>query len=375
MSDSNVAVGTSRYGLEVGAPGIRSVGPITFGPSGILFVADNVSAAIFAIDTGDSGAAGEVRAIDVEKVDTRLAAYLGCAREDIFIRDMAVHPYSQNVYLSLMRGTGDSATPVIAKIDGDGSVSALDLNNVSFSRTSIPDAPAEDDSRLDGHVVFGNREGEEIKMRDGSSIRIAREPIRTVTVTDMSYVDGTLLVAGASNEEFASTLRRIPFPFNGATESNSLEIFHVSHGKYETASPIRTFIPYAGNTSVLASYTCTPVVHFSLEDIKAGTQLKGRTVAELGSRSTPLDILSYKKDGEEFLLVANSSHPLMKIAASDVDRQESLTQPNEPLGVPRENLPQQGVSKMANLNGSYVLMMQVDSADNVDLHSYSTSML
>jgi uncharacterized protein len=43
----------SKYGLEVGTPDIKSVGSITFGPEGILFVADNVSANVFAIDVGD----------------------------------------------------------------------------------------------------------------------------------------------------------------------------------------------------------------------------------------------------------------------------------------------------------------------------------
>src|SRR5207249_7240305 len=123
-------------------------------------------------------------------------------------------------------------------------------------------------------------EGEEIEVR-GRKIRIWRRPARTATVTDMSYVDGMLLVAGMSNEEFASNLRRIPFPFTGEMTDNSLEIFHVSHGQWETAAPIRTFLPYDGGRSLLASYTCTPLVHFPLAEMTAGTKVVGRTVAEL----------------------------------------------------------------------------------------------
>jgi hypothetical protein len=33
-------------GLNAGSPTIRSVGPIAFGPNGILFVADNISGTI-----------------------------------------------------------------------------------------------------------------------------------------------------------------------------------------------------------------------------------------------------------------------------------------------------------------------------------------
>ena len=52
VSKSGLAASIGRYGLEVGTPGIKSVGPLAFGPEGILFVADNMGATIFAIDVG-----------------------------------------------------------------------------------------------------------------------------------------------------------------------------------------------------------------------------------------------------------------------------------------------------------------------------------
>ena len=371
----SVALDTGTYGLTVGRPGLKSIGPLTFGPDGILFVADNVGATIFAIDIGDDATASEARPLNVDNLDTRLASFLGCSREDVWVRDMAVHPSSQNVYLSVMRGSGADAIPLLIKVGADGALSEAPLENVPFSQTTIQDAPRPDDERTDGRVVLGSREGDDKVMPSGKTLRIARDRLRNVAVTDMAYVDGTLLVAGASNEEFSSTLRRIPFPFIGDASSNSLEIFHVSHGRYETAAPIRTFMPYGGNTSILASYTCTPVVHFSLNDLRAGTQLKGRTVADFGGGSTPFDIVAYQRDGEEYLLVSNSSYPLMKMARRDIDRQGPLTVPKEPRGVPREELPHQGVGHMANLNGSYVLMMQQDEAANLHLRSYASASL
>ena len=374
MSERGFATSTGKYGLEVGKPGIKSVGPLAFGPEGILFLADNAGATIFAIDVGDADVANEHSEINIENLDTPLAAYLGCSRDDVFIRDMAVHPSSQNVYLSVMRGSGEAAVPVLIKVGEDGALSEVPLEDVPFSQTIIEDAPAEDDARLEVRLVQGNREGE-VMERGDRRFRIARDKFRTVTVTDMAYVDGLLLVAGASNEEFSSAFRRISFPFAGKTMTNSLEIFHVSHGKYETASPIRTFLPYGGNTSFLASYTCTPIVHFSLGDLKSGTQVKGKTVAELGSGNTPLGMVSYVRDGEEYLLVSNARHPLMKIACKDIDRQGPLTQPDEPVGAPRQELPHQGVGRMANLNGSQVLMMQEDEAGNIHLRSYDIATL
>ena len=374
MSAQSWAVSTSKYGLETGTPEIKSVGPLTFGPDGILFVSDNLGATIFAIAVVDADEANGQSEINIENLDTRLAAYLGCSKGDVFIRDMAVHPSSADVYLSVMRGSGETALPVLIKVGTDGTLSEVALDGVPFSQTSIEDAPAEDDARVEVRLVQGNREGEMMERGD-DRFRISRDTLRTVTVTDMAYVEDVLLVAGASNEEFSSTFRRIPFPFNGNALTNSLEIFHVSHGKYETASPIRTFVPYGGNTSVLASYTCTPIVHFSLGDLKSGTQAKGKTVAELGSRNTPLDMLSYVRDGEEYLLVSNARHPLMKLACKDLDRQGPLTQPDEPVGAPRQELPHQGVGRMANLNGSHVLMMQEDDAGNIHLRSYDIAAL
>jgi hypothetical protein len=364
-----------KYGLEVGTPDIKSVGPITFGPEGILFVADNAGAAIFAIDVGDDGMSTASSRLEVDHLDARLAAFLGCGRGDVAIRDMAVHPSSRTVYLSVMRGSGLAAVPLIIRVEADGSLSEVPLENVPFSQMVIDNAPAPDDDRQDVRVVVGSdREGEELQVGE-IRLRIARDKLRTSTVTDMAWIDGLLLVAGASNEEFSSALRRIAFPFNGDLLTNSLEIYHVSHGQYETASPIRTFVPYGGNTSVLASYTCTPVVHISLTDIESGTQAKGRTVAELGAMNQPLDMISYEREGEEYLLVSNTRHPLIRIACRDIDGQEGLTAPKEPVGVPRDALAPEGVTRMANLGASHVLMMQRDADGELHLHSYDTAAL
>ncbi len=150
---------------------------------------------------------------------------------------------------------------------------------------SITDAPAEDDERLDLTLPQGT-EGEILTFGD-KSLRVLRRPIRTATITDMAYIERWRCSWPACSTKSSR-------PKCGASRSrsttksptNSLEIFHVSHGKWETAAPIRTFVPYEGGRSILASYTCTPVVHFPLADLTPGTKTIGRTVAELGRRST-----------------------------------------------------------------------------------------
>ena len=358
------ATSLESLGLAVGSPGIRSVGPLAFGPEGVLFVGDNLGANIYAIDVDDPASDGAPGSLDLVNLDASLAAYMGCSRDDVQIRDMAVHPGSGNVYLSVMRGAGDAAIPVIVRIGGSGDISDVSLEAIPFSVTAIEDAADEDDPR-----------------------EVSRVKLRTVTITDMSYANGLLMVAGTSNEEFSSTFRRIPFPFTGDTSSNSLEIFHVSHGRYETAAPIRAFVPYQGNQSILASYTCTPVVQFSVSDFSPGELAHGKTVAELGAHNRPLDLISYERDDAEFLLVANDRHPLIKIACVDIESQGPLTVPDQsldsspadpvtpPVGVPRQLLNQEGVRRMANLGGDNVLMLQEDADGNFHLHTYSVNEL
>jgi hypothetical protein len=363
----------SEYGLHDGSADVRSAGPITFGPEGILFLADNVAAKVFAFDLGETGPDAGPEPFDLENVDARLASYLGCETGDIVIRDMAVHPSTHNVYLSVQRGHGDDAQPVLVRIDHlTGSIGDVPLGSLPFAEVAIADAPAEDDERFDITLPQGD-EGEELKIGD-RTIRILRRPIRNATVTDMAYVDGVLLVAGLSNEEFSSKLRRIQFPFSDHVEDNNLEIFHVSHGKWETAAPIRTFVPYEGGQSILASYTCTPVVHFPLSDLASGTKTVGRTVAELGAMNQPLDMVSFLQNGEEHVLVANTSHGLLKIACRDIDGQPALTEPGQPIGVPREREDVAGITRLANLNGSHVLALQSEGGQQ-HLRSLKTASL
>src|SRR4029079_2567827 len=124
-------------------------GPITFGPAGILFVADSVSAKVFAVDVAEPGPEGGAEPFDLENVDSRVGSFLGCRAEDVVIRDMAVHPTSHNVYLSVQRGHGKAAPAVLVRVARlDGSITDVPLEDVPLAEVTIADAPAEDDGRL-----------------------------------------------------------------------------------------------------------------------------------------------------------------------------------------------------------------------------------
>ena len=120
MNKNSTTVDLRKYGLETGNTQIKSVGPMVFSPQGILFIGDNVSASIFAIDVSDTESSNEKHTIDLQNIDVPLASYLGCNKADLLVRDIAVHPTSQNIYLAIMRGTGDESQPVLVKVQHDG---------------------------------------------------------------------------------------------------------------------------------------------------------------------------------------------------------------------------------------------------------------
>src|SRR5437879_6394966 len=68
--------------MKQGTADLKSAGPLTFGPNGLMFVGDPQSAAIFAIDTGDkaSQANGPVK---IAKIDERMAGLLGTTSADL----------------------------------------------------------------------------------------------------------------------------------------------------------------------------------------------------------------------------------------------------------------------------------------------------
>ena len=108
----------------------------------------------------------------------------------------------------------------------------------------------------------------------------------------------------------------------------TVEIYHGAHGKFETRSPIRTFIPMdiEGEVNLVASYTCTPLVRFPVKRLEPGSHIKGTTVAELGNRNRPLDMIQYEKDGKHYILMANSARGIMKIDTRDIGAIEGITE-------------------------------------------------
>ena len=64
-----------------------------------------------------------------------------------------------------------------------------------------------------------------------------------------------------------------------------------------------------------------------VSDLKAGAQVKGVTISDLGSGNQPLDMVPYKKDGHEFILIANSSFGVVKLHADNLGQYKPIDSP------------------------------------------------
>lgn len=329
-------------GFRVGTPEIRSISALTFAPNGTLFIGDSKSASVYAVDIRDAKAA-KASAYTLSGIDQQIAAALGTTKENITITDMAVNPVSKKLYFSVQTADG---SPVVLRLEG-GTLTAVALKEVPFAVTALNNVAAED-----------------AKDQRGRSLRLN-------TISDMGFSDGKLMVSGLSNKEFSSSFRTIPFPFTGKQDEASLELYHTSHGRYETTSPIRTFTTttIAGKSYLVAAYTCTPLVLFPMDELKAGSHVKGRTVAEMGNQNTPMDMIVLHEKSGSSLVMANTNRPAAKVDHKSLEAFQGTLTARIPGtgGVAFKQLPFDKVVRLAKLDDSRAVVLQKKSDGTLDL--------
>ena len=134
-------------------------------------------------------------------------------RREITISDLKVDPKSHNSFVAVTRWIGPNAQAALLRVDGAGKIDVVQLEGVGFSSLTLPN-PADASPN-------GGRSN------------------RSQSITNIQYLNGRLYVAGSlSNEEFASKLWAVGYPFKDADRGTSVEIFHGSHGQLETRSPV-----------------------------------------------------------------------------------------------------------------------------------------
>jgi hypothetical protein len=332
------AIATAAADTDPARVELKSASALAFAPGGVLLVGDTAGGSVWAFETGDK-TPGAPAKLEIADLSGKIAAMLGTTVDQVAINDVKVNPVSGNLYIAVSRGKGPDAAPVLIKADHTGKLTEF-AQSAKHSRVDLVD-----------------RAGQTRRME---------------TITDIDYVGGKVLVAGLSNEDFNSSLRSLSYPLSAAEKGANIEMYHGSHGRYETNSPIRTFLAYNidGQPVVLAAYTCTPLVKILQSQLVPGAKVMGTTIAELGNVNRPLDMIAYKKDGHDYILMANSARGVMKLTADKLGGYQPITSP-EPAhsGVPYVTLDGlKGVTQLDKAGDSSAVIVVAD-AGTTALHT------
>lgn len=368
MLIKTLATSLSVLALTAGlaqAENLQSATVLEFAGGDTLFVADSVAGEIHAFELPEAGAApAEASPYNLLDLDGLLAEAFGADLRGFTYHDVAVHPVTQDAYISLTATIDGAGVPLVVSVARNGTVQRLDLVGLRSGTFALHD-PADDG------VTF---------WRD--------IPAASFTVTDLDYTNGELFVSGLSTGEFASTLRRVPFPFNEAASSTGIEIFHAAHGQTETRAPIRamTVLDLDGVSTVVAAYTCTPLVTIPVADLQDGAEISGRTIAELGYGSTPLEVLDFQvfdREGKasDFVLVINREMDADLIQMSDLTAAASAPGISTPVdylgdtaGVTTTPIPLSGVFQAADQDAQFLLTLRRNmDTGTMDLVSFRKS--
>jgi len=282
------------------AADVKSISRLAAGPDNVLFVADWKAARVHAISLPAAPQKPGSTVFNILDLEKLLSAHVGDAK--ITVEDMVVRPGTGEVYVAVSYGA--ERKPALMAVTSNRKVRRLDLKAAASTSIALLDAPTTD-------------------------YKFWKEtPERSFTVTDMKWRDGELYVAGLSNQDFASTLRRVKYPFGSQQSVTSVEIYHAGHNLIETRAPIRamSFATWGGRSYLVAAYTCTPLVIIPLDQLKDGAHIRGKTVAELGYGNTPADMITYttteQGKTEDFVLLVNFDRvsnviPVAQLEAAD----------------------------------------------------------
>ena len=262
--------------ISMNAQQIKSIGTMAFSPEGILFTGDKVSGAIHAFDLSTEIRSAEKFEINAYNIDAQVAAVLGTASGNSKINDMAVHPKTGEIYISVTRGHGLDAIPALVKVDSKSQLQVVDFTTLKSTSQTLN--KLHDGSQ--NFIVRGTMGPATIKEIEKSKL-----PMRTLSIMDIQYHKGEVFVAGITNENFCSALRRMPYPFNGKESISNIEMFHIAHDEFETRAPIRSFVieNVDGKDQMVASYTCSPLVLIPLDELIDGAKVKARTLGDMGN--------------------------------------------------------------------------------------------
>ncbi|MEM7376964.1 MAG: hypothetical protein AAF460_05590, partial [Pseudomonadota bacterium] len=291
----------------------------------------------------------------IDGLDHAIAALLGVDAADITINDMAVHKPSKQIVLSVHRGTGPDAEPVLLKVN-QGVVELLAVEDATESVQSVGPVPTDDT------LEFG-------------------QPLNGLAITDIDHYQGELFVAGISDASFSSTLRRMAYPFTDTVATSSIEIWHAVHAQYETRAPIitQTVTEFDGEPTLVAVYACTPIVRIPLAELQDGAEVRGTMIGEMGFGNTPIDIVPFVNgwDQSHNFIVTNTNRSAVTLSADAVATAEAMPHGEgvQPVfavaGVSQQPMPLSGTLHLDTVDATWAVVVRRSPEDtrNIQLHT------
>ncbi|MBW8183789.1 hypothetical protein [Shewanella nanhaiensis] len=358
----NIMVVISSYAVSfiVYAGALPSSATILeFAEKDILFVADSDASQIVAYKLPPQQAAKTSSSYNLEGIGTKIAKQLSVGERSISYHDIAVHPVSKEVYISLSVLKENKTVPLIMSVNQSGNLTEINLKSLDHSVKKLVNTATD-------------------------TVKFWRDiPATTLAITDLDYINGNLYVSSLSTGEFASTLRKVSYPFDKSTTISSIEIYHAVHDQTETRAPIRAMavLEIGGVETVVAAYTCTPLVTIPTSALDNGAHVKGKTIAELGYGNTPLDVIYFsalnnEQKKEEFVLVIHKERSADLIRVADLveaNKQEGLSTPEmwAKAGVVTRPVPLAGVLQAADQDEQFIATLKRNLiTGDIDLVSF-----
>jgi hypothetical protein len=99
--------------------------------------------------------------------------------------------------------------------------------------------------------------------------------------------------------------------------------------------------------------------------------VKGTTIAELGNRNRPLDMIVYQSGGKNWLLLSNNSRGVMKITTDNIDKAAGITEKaGEKTGQQYETIAAlKGVTELDRLNKGHAVVITRDGGGPMNLQT------
>ena len=208
---------TTKSSIDLTGKTLTGASVLSFGADNVLFIGDSKAGILHAVPT-KAVALKDPVPFNGFGIDRKIASKLGVPPSDLIINDMQIHPASQEAYIAFKNGHAPDAKSMVAIISPtDNAVRFLEVSNSEKQQVSIKEP------RTEGFNFYRDR------------------PSNSLNITDIDFHDGYVYVAGITNGEFASTLRKIKYPFNGnQSKVAGIEMYHAVHTQKETRAPIRT---------------------------------------------------------------------------------------------------------------------------------------